>query len=155
MRRCVVVRDHRWVPLLRLRNVPPGPDSVRTGMDWEVHAPSMYDLLCELASDPDVPELFVTENGAAFADRIDADGRIRDAERTEYLQSYVREVLRARRSGVRVGGYFAWSAMDNFEWHGGYEHRFGLYRVDYATQVRTLKDSGRWYRDFLRRDTAP
>jgi beta-glucosidase len=53
------------------------------------------------------------------------------------------------RQGVRMQGYMVWSLMDNFEWASGYEKRFGIVHVDYATQVRTLKDSARWYRDFL------
>jgi beta-glucosidase len=55
----------------------------------------------------------------------------------------------AMRQGVRMGGYMVWSLMDNFEWASGYEKRFGIVHVDYETQVRTLKDSARWYRDFL------
>jgi beta-glucosidase len=42
-----------------------------------------------------------------------------------------------------------WSLLDNFEWAFGYEKRFGIVHVDYATQKRTLKDSALWYRRFL------
>ena len=55
----------------------------------------------------------------------------------------------AMRQGVRLDGYMVWSLMDNFEWAFGYEKRFGIVHVDYASQVRTLKDSALWYRDFL------
>jgi beta-glucosidase len=47
-----------------------------------------------------------------------------------------------------------WSLMDNFEWASGYEKRFGIVHVEYATQVRTLKDSAHWYRDFLKQDNT-
>jgi|GEM_PF-28020 len=145
-----IVRHNPVVPLFQLSPAGPAPGSVSTALDWEVHAPSLFDLLCELGADPDIPDLIVTENGAAFHDRVDPDGRVRDQQRLAYLQDYVAQVLRARRAGVRVGGYFAWSALDNFEWQSGFEHRFGLYHVDYGTQQRTLKDSGRWYRSLLR-----
>ena len=36
--------------------------------------------------------------------------------------------------------------MDNFEWAEGYSQRFGIVHVDYATQVRTPKESAIWYR---------
>ena len=87
-------------------------------------------------------KLYVTENGAAFDDRVSADGSIPDVERTEFLRAHLAAVLDAIDDGVAVGGYFYWSLMDNFEWNWGYDKRFGLVRVDYETQVRTLKASG-------------
>jgi len=41
--------------------------------------------------------------------------------------------------------------MDNFEWAEGYEKRFGIVHVDYATQKRTIKASGLSFRDMLNR----
>ena len=56
--------------------------------------------------------------------------------------------------GVPLRGYFAWSVIDNFEWAHGYSKRFGLYRLDYDTQRRTLKRSGDWYRSLIRAHSA-
>jgi beta-glucosidase len=94
------------------------------------------------------PTLYVMENGAAFKDTL-ADGRVRDEERTRYLAEHIRAVADAIRQGAQVGGYMVWSLMDNFEWASGYEKRFGIVHVDYATQARLLKDSALWYREFL------
>ncbi|MEJ7666564.1 MAG: family 1 glycosylhydrolase [Hymenobacter sp.] len=69
-------------------------------------------------------------------------GRVPDAARRAYLQAVIGQVLRARREGIRVTGYFPWSFTDNFEWAEGYRPRFGLVHVDYETQARTVKDSG-------------
>jgi len=44
--------------------------------------------------------------------------------------------------------------MDNFEWERGYSPRFGIVRVDYATQKRTLKQSARWYREVIRENSV-
>ena len=47
--------------------------------------------------------------------------------------------------GADVRGYHAWTLLDNFEWSEGFEQRFGLVWVDFASTNRTLKESGRWY----------
>lgn len=67
-----------------------------------------------------------------------------------FFQLYLQALLKSKREGVKLGGYFAWTLMDNFEWAEGYEARFGLVHVDFKTQLRTVKDSGFWWRDFLK-----
>jgi beta-glucosidase len=95
--------------------------------------------------------LYVTENGAAFEDKASADGVVDDPERIAYLDAHLRACHAAIASGVPLGGYFAWSLMDNFEWSWGYTKRFGLVHVDYPTQRRVPKSSGRWYGEAARR----
>jgi beta-glucosidase len=119
-----------------------------TDMDWEVYPEGLTELLVRMDRDYAVPPLYVTENGGAFKDAMQ-DGRVHDQGRTSYIQRHIAAVGEAMRQGVRMQGYMVWSLMDNFEWASGYEKRFGIVHVDYATQVRTLKDSARWYRDFL------
>ena len=92
----------------------------------------------------------ITENGAAYADTVDADGRVRDADRIAYLDGHIDAVHRAIAAGVDVRGYFVWSLLDNFEWAHGYSKRFGIVHVDYDTGRRTWKDSATWYRDLVR-----
>jgi beta-glucosidase len=94
--------------------------------------------------------MMITENGAAFADRVSVDGTIHDAARIDYLRRHLAAVHRAIEEGVDVRGYFVWSLLDNFEWSYGYGKRFGLIAVDYATQERRLKDSAYWYRGVAR-----
>jgi beta-glucosidase len=144
-----VVRHSPYVPLLwatlvgaKQRNVP------YTQMGWEVYPESIYHMLKQFSSYSGAPRLLVTENGAAFPDELLA-GHIPDLARQAYLRACIGQVLRARREGVPVDGYFAWSFTDNFEWAEGYEPRFGLVHVNYETQQRTVKDSGWWYRDLL------
>jgi beta-glucosidase len=99
---------------------------------------------------PPVP-LAVTENGAAFDDYADPEGRVHDGERVRYLQEHFRAAHQAPAQGVDLIGYFVWSLLDNFEWAEGYSKRFGLVYVDYPTQRRLLKDSAHWYRDVIQR----
>ena len=63
-----------------------------------------------------------------------------------YLRDHVAAVERALEAGVDVGGYFAWSFLDNFEREWGYDKRFGLVYVDYETQRRVPKESALGYR---------
>ncbi len=90
-------------------------------------------------------ELMVTENGIPVPDGIDFDGRVRDERRIRYLRNHIAQVHRAIGDGIPVKGYFHWSMMDNFEWNLGYGQRFGLVYVDWKTQKRIVKDSGRWF----------
>ncbi len=124
----------------------PGP---YTQMGWPIDATGLTELLQRLHREyPDLP-VMITENGAAFDDRVDADGRVRDQRRIDYLRDHVAAAGRARETGVDLRGYFVWSLLDNFEWAYGYSKRFGLVHVDYATQRRTWKDSAHWYRGVI------
>ena len=92
---------------------------------------------------PGVP-LWVTENGAAVAEEVGAES-VSDPARVDYFRRHLRAVLDARAEGLDVRGYYAWSLLDNYEWSLGYSKRFGLIHVDYSTQQRTIKSSGRFY----------
>ena len=92
----------------------------------------------------------MTEHGAAYPDTLSADGRVHDEARRAYLEQHLAVVAAAARAGVDARGYFVWSLLDNFEWTYGYDKRFGLVYVDFATQRRVIKDSGLWYSEFIR-----
>jgi beta-glucosidase/6-phospho-beta-glucosidase/beta-galactosidase len=101
--------------------------------------------------------LVVTESGAAFDDHRDGNGNIHDQQRIHYLQGHIQTVAQVIRQGVPIKGYVVWSFLDNFEWSEGYRKRFGLVYVDYPTQRRIVKDSGRWYASFVasQRESRP
>jgi beta-glucosidase len=120
----------------------PGP---YTAMGWNIDPSGMLELLTDVSRRyPDVP-LMVTENGAAFYDIVSDDGQVHDADRVSYLHGHIDAVGQAIDDGADVRGYFLWSLLDNFEWAWGYDRRFGIIRVDYQTQERTVKDSAKWY----------
>ncbi len=124
-----------------------------TAMGWEVQPEGLTRVLKRVHDDytHGTVRLFVTENGAAYDDVVEADGQIHDTDRAAFLGSHLGAVLDAVDSGIEIGGYFYWSLMDNFEWAWGYDKRFGLVRVDYDTQVRTLKDSALHYQRIIER----
>jgi beta-glucosidase len=92
-----------------------------------------------------VKSIYVTENGCGYNDEPVVNGEVMDLHRKEFLRSHLRELQRAIADGVPVDGYFVWSFMDNFEWEDGYERRFGIVHVDFATQQRTPKYSAHYY----------
>ena len=115
----------------------------KTEMGWEIFPEGLEKLLLRITNDyPKVP-LYVTENGMAEIEGLD------DKRRVKYYNDHLQALLRAKRQGADMRGYFAWSLMDNFEWAEGYTKRFGLVHVDYKTQKRTPKASYRAFQGML------
>lgn len=126
-----------------------------TAMGWEIQPDGLRRLLLRLHRDHPGTPVYLTETGAAFDDRPDAEGAVHDPDRIAFLDSYLRAVHDAIGAGADVRGFFQWSLMDNFEWAFGYAKRFGLVHVDYATQQRTPKSSARWYAEVARTGVLP
>jgi beta-glucosidase len=145
----LVIRYNPVIPIInasevnaRKRNVP------HTPLGWEVNPPSFYRILKRFWQYEGIGEIIVSENGAMCKDEL-INGVINDQERIDYFQQYLSALLGAKKEGVNIRGYFAWTLMDNFEWAEGYHARFGLIHVDFRTQLRTIKNSGYWFRDLL------
>jgi beta-glucosidase len=130
-----------------------------TAMGWEIDAPGLTEVLRRVNADYPAVPLYITENGAAFADEVSPDGSVHDPDRRAYFDAHLRACHDAITAGVPLRGYFAWSLMDNFEWAWGYNRRFGLVHVDYRSQRRTPKSSARYYAEVISAhalpDTAP
>jgi beta-glucosidase len=131
-----------------------GPEAPRTKMNWAVRPEGLHRVLTQVHERYHLPAVFITENGASYEDRM-VDGAVHDVDRTAYLKSHIAAVLQAKREGVPVEGYFVWALLDNFEWAHGYSQRFGIVYVDFETQERTVKDSGRWYGELARTGVLP
>jgi beta-glucosidase len=126
----------------------------RTQMGWEVYPEGLRHLLVGFQRDyPNLPPIYITENGMATDDQV-VNGEVDDQQRISFLNRHLAAVDAAVKQGVDVRGYFIWSLMDNFEWAFGYERRFGIIHVDYATQTRTLKRSAKLVTEFLARRAA-
>jgi beta-glucosidase len=125
------------------------PPARRTVLGWDVDASGLEELLLRIHHEYGPLALYVTENGAAFADEPDGNGYVDDRDRVAFVEEHVQAAQRALAAGVDLRGYFVWSLLDNFEWAEGYGPRFGIVYVDYATQRRTPKASAKWYRAFI------
>lgn len=138
-----------FMPLIQAKIVKARKRKVaHTLMNWEVYPPCIYKALKRYDSYGLIKEIMVTENGAAFKDEV-INNEVNDTDRRQYLQEHIEQVLLAQKEGVNVKGYFVWTLMDNFEWAEGYHPRFGLVHVDFDTQQRIIKSSGKWYSQFL------
>jgi beta-glucosidase len=122
----------------------------KTDFDWPVVPEGIRQTINQVCERyPDVPPIYITENGCSYGMGPDADGVVDDQPRIDFYDSYLRAVADAVADGCDVRGYYAWSLMDNFEWGEGYTMRFGLVHVDYDTLVRTPKRSYGWYADMI------
>ena len=122
----------------------------RTEMDWEVYPEGLFEVFDRLHREYAFPRYYLTENGAAYPDRL-VDGRVRDDDRVSYLDRHLWQVGRVVRAGIPLHGFFVWSLLDNFEWAHGYTKRFGLVYVDFESGKRIRKSSYCWYRSFIAR----
>jgi beta-glucosidase len=118
--------------------------------DWLKIGPEAIYWGPRLASDLwKIADIYITENGASAHDTIAPDGHVYDTDRVMFLRAYLTQMQRAVADGVPIKGYFLWSLLDNFEWNDGYERRFGITYVDFATQKRTPKLSAEFYRQVI------
>jgi beta-glucosidase len=145
-----VVRRKWWIPVMGADIVRP-PDGEFSPM-WEIYPDGLGDLLDRVWRDYHPMEILLTENGVPGRDAPGKDGTVEDPARIDYLDRHLRVLRETISRGVPVRGYFVWSLMDNFEWELGYDMRFGLVYVDYATQRRTPKASFRWFAEVIRRN---
>ena len=121
----------------------------RSPIGWEEDPSAFRDVLTSLHKRYRLP-IYVTENGAGSNEQASVTGEVNDRERIHYLQSYISAMRDAVKRGADVRGYFIWSLLDNFEWGAGYQNRFGIVHVDFASQKRTPKASARWYAGMIR-----
>ena len=121
-----------------------------TEMGWEIYPPGIYEIIMRVWKDYQPKKIYITENGAAFADEIAPDGGVHDPKRIDYLREHFIQAHRAIEEGANLCGYFIWTLMDNFEWAHGFTKRFGIVYTDYPTQRRIMKDSALWYKNVIK-----
>jgi beta-glucosidase len=104
---------------------------------------------------PDLPPVYITENGAAYEDVVGSDGTVDDPARVDYLHRHLHALHAAIAAGVDVRGYFVWTLLDNFEWAEGFAKRFGIVYVDYSDLRRIPKASAGWFGQVAASNTVP
>jgi beta-glucosidase len=146
-----VVKNNPKFPVVAADQIHPAGNEY-SGM-WEIYPEGIHELLHRIWTDYHPRcEMMITENGVPVPDGLDFDGRVRDERRTRYIKNHLAQIHKAIKDGIPIKGYFHWTLMDNFEWALGYAPRFGLVYVDFQTQKRTIKDSGVWFTQVIRKN---
>lgn len=144
------VVENSILPIIRANEIKASNRGVPMNeMGYEIYPEGLYQILKKFGKYKGIRNLIVTENGTCTADQI-KDGKVRDKQRTRYFKDHLASVLKAKHEGIPVNGYLVWAPTDNFEWDKGYRTRFGLVYIDFTTQKRTMKSSGKWFRKFLK-----
>lgn len=149
--RNMFVHDEANGPLKTRSITPQG--AAFTGMGWEIYPDGLRKLLVRVTKEYQPKVLYVTENGAAFDDPAPTNGVVADPQRTDYFRAHFEAAEAAIAEGVPLQGYFVWSLLDNFEWAEGYNKRFGIVYIDYATMERIPKQSARAYQQLIQAHT--
>jgi beta-glucosidase len=147
-----VMIAHSWLPPFHLREIPPSKRGVPlSSMGYEIYPQGIFPVLKKIQQYSGIKKLIISEAGVSLPDQLLSSGQVCDTGRINYYGKLLESILLAKRIGIPISGFFAWSLTDNFEWSDGYDPRFGLVYVDYKTQNRYMKDSGKWFREFLNR----
>lgn len=145
----IVARHSYWMPWIHAVQVPAKKRNVPVSqLNLEIYPEGIYTMLHYFNNYPQIKKLLVTESGVCYEDHV-TDNKIQDTERITYFRTTLDHILQAKKEGVPVEGFFAWTLTDNFEWSEGYRPRFGLVYTDHLTQQRIIKGSGNWFKDLL------
>ena len=138
----VVNDDAAWPVHFAIKNPRYAPVNSR---GWPITEDGFANMLLRMKNEYGIGRILITENGTSTIEVESAEGRAEDPQRVDYLKRHLAALHRAMAQGVEVFGYMQWSFCDNFEWAFGYDSRFGLVYVDFESQKRIIKQSGRWY----------
>jgi beta-glucosidase len=129
-------------------NLSQDPGWELTSMKWAIVPWGCKKLLEWISQRYDFPNIYITENGCAFDDKLE-NGKVNDQNRISFYTGYLKACHAAIDKNVKLKGFFAWSFFDNFEWASGYSKRFGINYIDYDNLRRIPKASAFWFKEVI------
>ncbi|MEM1484442.1 GH1 family beta-glucosidase [Oscillospiraceae bacterium PP1C4] len=123
-----------------------------TDRNWPITENGLKNMLLRMKNEYGIDRILITENGASYHDVVSLDHKVEDYARLDYFRRHIAAMHEAMQSGVNVVGYFLWSLCDNFEWGFGYSSRFGVVYINFETQERIIKESGRWFMSVIQQN---
>ena len=122
------------------------PEIPTTDWDWPIYPQGLEDMLTYIKERyPNYKKIYIAENGLGDKDILEGDTVV-DTNRIDYVRLHLQSILNCLEKDINISGYFIWSLMDVFSWTNGYNKRYGLFYVDFATQERYPKESAFWYK---------
>lgn len=115
---------------------------------WEIYEKGIYDIAINIRDNYGNIEWMITENGMGVEgeERFKVDGEIQDDYRIEFYKDHLTWLHKAISEGANCVGYHVWTFIDNWSWLNAYKNRYGLVSLDLDTQKRTIKKSGKWFK---------
>ena len=112
-------------------------DCCKNDLGWEIYHEGLLQLADSLFEKYKA-SIYVTENGTCDNN---------DSFRPRFIYDQLKLISERENHITR---YYHWSFTDNFEWKEGESARFGIVHVDYETQKRTVKPSGKLYASIIK-----
>lgn len=125
-----------------------------TDWDWEIDPVAMRYMLRYVWDHYQLP-MMITENGFGAHEAPDAEGKVHDPKRIDFLRDQIYQVGLAISDGCEVIGYNPWSFTDLLSTGNGMAKRYGLVYVnttdeDVLDLRRIKKDSFYWYSNLIK-----
>mgnify|MGYP000608329827 CR=1 FL=1 len=128
------------LPIGQLFSTTKNPYLTASDWGWQIDPQGLRYLL-NLLYDRYRKPLFIVENGLGARDRVEADGRIHDDYRIDYLRAHIKQMREALKDGVDLIGYTTWGPIDLISaTTSEMSKRYGFIYVDQDDEGRgTLK----------------
>lgn len=146
----VVTKFSLTPPILFAQEIPATERKAQLNeMNLEVYPEGLEKVINSFAAYPQIKSIIISEGGVCFPD-FKFGKHVHDIRRINYYRNSLKIIKKAIKRGLPINGFLAWTLIDNFEWCEGYTPKFGLIYNDFKTQRRIIKDSGLWFKSFLK-----
>ena len=117
---------------------------------WEIYPKAIYDVAINVRDNYGNIPWYISENGMGVEGEekfIGADGVVADDYRIDFIREHLEWLHKGIQEGSNCFGYHLWTPIDCWSWSNAYKNRYGLIALDLVTQKKTIKKSGRWFRE--------
>ena len=117
---------------------------------WEIYPKAIYDIAIKVRDQLGNLPWYISENGMGVEGEEkyrQPDGSIADDYRIDFIKEHLTWLHKGIEEGSNCFGYHLWTPIDCWSWMNAYKNRYGLIGLELATQKKTIKKSGHWFRE--------